>query len=144
MGQVLCCWELGAGYGHLYRLLPIVRELIRAGHQVTVVSKDPQRAQSIFEPLGTPVISAPVWSAPSRPFPLSINYSQNLFRNGYWHSPSLTQRVKGWLAVFDDSQPDFVLAEHAPTALLAARLANLPRGVTGTGFTLPPGLAPMP
>jgi UDP:flavonoid glycosyltransferase YjiC (YdhE family) len=144
MGHVLCCWELGAGYGHLYRLLPIAEALTRAGHQVSLVSKDIERAKPIFEPLGIQLLSAPVWSTPRRSFALSVNYSQNLLRNGYWHSPSLQKRVEGWLAIFNTYQPDLVIAEHAPTALLAARLADLPRGVTGTGFTMPPRLTPMP
>ena len=144
MGHILCCWELGAGYGHLYRLLPIISELLRVGHHVSIVSKDVERARRVFDTFSLETIPAPVASAPPKSFSLSQNYSENLLRNGYWHLPSLQQRLKDWLALFEAYQPDLVLAEHAPTALLAARLADLPHGVIGTGFSVPPRLIPMP
>ncbi|MDW7755895.1 MAG: hypothetical protein SCH68_12095, partial [Brevefilum sp.] len=137
MGHVLCCWELGAGYGHLYRLLPIISELLRIGHHVSLVSKDAERARLVFDTLDIEIISAPDITSPPKSFSLSQNYSQNLLRNGYWHLPSLHQRLVDWLALFAVCQPDFILAEHAPTALLAAKLTKLSRGVIGTGFTVP-------
>ena len=144
MGRVLCCWELGAGYGHLYRLLPIAEALTQAGYQVTLVTRSIERARSTFTQLEIEIFPAPSWLTPAKSFPLSLNYPQNLLRNGYWHALSLQQRLIDWLSLFDTHQPDLILAEHAPTALLAARIREIPRCVTGTGFTLPPRVTPIP
>ena len=144
MIRILCCWEIGAGYGHLYRLFPLVEELINKEIEVLIVTKDLSRTKSIFDPLGVTCFQAPSIQTPPRQFPFSINYAQNLLRNGFWHTPSLQARLREWLELFDQFQPDLILAEHAPAALLAARLAGLRRAVIGTGFTIPPSVSPMP
>ena len=43
-----------------------------------------------------------------------------------------------------DVLPVLMVAEFAPTAMLAARLAGVPVRALGTGFTLPPQEVPMP
>lgn len=90
------------------------------------------------------VVQAPGWEAPTKAHPLSQTYAQNLLRNGYWHGESFRSQLKGWLDLFASWQPDLILAEHAPSALLAARKLGLPRAATGTGFSLPPLTVPMP
>ena len=90
------------------------------------------------------VLQAPTWWTPERSFPISVNYAQNLFRNGYWYSPALTGNLKAWLNLLDIWQPDLVFADHAPTALLAAKSVGIPRAAVGSGFVLPPLLSPMP
>ena len=49
MGQIVCCWELGGGYGHIYRLLPIAKQFSLHGLQVVLVCKDSERARPDFE-----------------------------------------------------------------------------------------------
>jgi len=144
MRRILFCWELGGGYGHLYPLLPIILEFKDLGHDVVVAVKDLARAEQVFGRDEIKVLQAPMWWTPERSFPVSVNYAQNLFRNGYWYSPALTGNLKAWLNLFDIWQPDLVFADHAPTALLAARAAEIPRAAVGSGFVLPPLLSPMP
>ena len=144
MRRILFCWELGGGYGHLYPLLPFLLEFKRLGHDVGVAVKNLARAEEVFGRHEIKVLQAPTWWTPERSFPISVNYAQNLFRNGYWYSPALTGNLKAWLNLFDIWQPDLVFADHAPTALLAARSAGIPRAAVGSGFVLPPSLSPMP
>jgi UDP:flavonoid glycosyltransferase YjiC (YdhE family) len=144
MSCILCCWEIGAGFGHLFRLYPLVEGLLKNDHEVMVISTDLRRAKQVFEPLNISIFPAPANHAPYKNFSLSLNYAQNLLRNGFWHAPSLRSRLREWLDLFDTLQPDFILAEHAPGALLAARLAGLHRAAIGTGFTIPPLVSPMP
>ncbi len=49
-----------------------------------------------------------------------------------------------WSDRFRALKPDFVLTDYAPTALVSALSLGIPRGATGTGFTLPPMTTPMP
>ncbi len=111
---------------------------------VSVCSTDLPRAKVVFEPLKISPIPVPVNQAPYKNFSLSLNYAQNLLRNGFWHTPSLQSRLRQWLDLFDTFQPDVILAEHAPSALLAARLAGLKCAAIGTGFSVPPSMSPMP
>jgi UDP:flavonoid glycosyltransferase YjiC (YdhE family) len=144
MIRVLCCWELGGGFGHLFRLLPIGLELAKRGCQVIYAIRGSARAEPYLRDHAWQIVPAPVWQVPHKAHPLSQTYAQNLLRNGYWHRDSLLNQLKGWLALLETWQPDVVLAEHAPSALLAARKANLPRAAIGTGFSLPPLNVPMP
>lgn len=142
--QILVCWEIGGGLGHWYRILPLATRLRAHGFQVTVASRDPAGAAALLGPLGIPAAAAP--GPPPLPGrqPLSLNYAQNLRRNGHGDLPWLKASLAGWLELFAAIRPHLVLAEHAPTALLAAQAARLPRVAVGTGFSLPPLASPMP
>lgn len=144
MNRVLCCWELGGGFGHLFRLFPICLELAKRGCQVICAIPGVSFRGEFFQSHAYKILRAPGWQTPSKAHPLSQTYSQNLLRNGYWHRESLRNQLQGWLAIFDDVQPDIILTEHAPSALLAARKGGLPRVAMGTGFSLPPFTMPMP
>ncbi|MBI4789686.1 MAG: hypothetical protein HY782_21865 [Chloroflexi bacterium] len=144
MTRILCCWEFGGGYGHLFRLRPIGEALAERGSQVIYALRDVERGRPILEGHAADIVQAPVWHVPPRAHPLSQTYAQNLWRNGYWHGESLKNQLQGWLALFDAYRPDLILAEHAPSALLAARKAGLPRAAIGTGFSLPPLTSPIP
>lgn len=144
MKRILFCWELGGGYGHLYPLFPFIAEFKRFGHDVVAAVKDLSRAEQVFGRHDIKVLQAPAWSVPERSFPVSVNYAQNLLRNGYWYVPALTGNLKAWLNLFDIWLPDLVFANHSPTALLAARSVGIPRAAVGSGFILPPPLSPMP
>ena len=142
--RILFCWELGGGRGHLYRILPLARKLTARGSVVGCALPDKDHYIPANELEGLNVLAGPVLRPPPRKFSLSQNYSQNLLGNGYWHQDSLYAGLSEWLALFERFQPDIVIAEHAPTALLAARKAGLTRAVIGTGFSVPPLSSPMP
>jgi hypothetical protein len=52
--------------------------------------------------------------------------------------------VRAWRGLLDIADADAVLADHAPTALLAARGGRAARIVIGTTFTAPPPVNPTP
>ena len=45
MSGILCVWELGAGYGHLGRLLPVALQLRERGHEVVFALRDLTHAE---------------------------------------------------------------------------------------------------
>src|SRR5690606_26061110 len=49
-----------------------------------------------------------------------------------------------WRGVMDLAEPDLVLADYAPTALLAAAYLGIPRLSIGNGFAVPPQRSPWP
>lgn len=102
------------------------------------------RGPQVFSPSGIDVLELEVPQAPARPFPVSVNYSANLLRNGYWHRETVSRRIESWRDVVSTLQPDLLFCDHAPSALLATRGMRVARAAMGTGFTMPPLSSPMP
>lgn len=118
--------------------------LIQRGFRVSAVVPESSQGRRMLHPIGIQVIDAPVTKAPNGSFPLSINYTANLLRNGYWHSPTVSQRIGEWQRLLTHLQPSILICDHSPAALLASRDAAYPRAALGNGFTLPPRVSPMP
>jgi UDP:flavonoid glycosyltransferase YjiC (YdhE family) len=144
MPHVVFAWEIGSGLGHLIPIAALGDAFRRRGHHVTAIVPNIERSRQVLSPLGIDVVELPSHRAPPRSFPLSINYSANLLRNGFWHGPTVASRVETWRGLLNRLEPDFLFCDHAPGALLASRGANYARAAIGTGFTLPPLSTPMP
>ncbi len=144
MSRILFCWELGGGLGHLYPLIPLYLELRNRGHEVLWAVPPGANAEDLRMQYGLSMLRAPRWERPPASLPLSVNYSDNLIRNGYGCAGGLEVRLKGWRALVDVCRPDLVVADHAPSALLAAMAMGVPRVAIGTGYCVPPLTRPMP
>jgi UDP:flavonoid glycosyltransferase YjiC (YdhE family) len=144
MPHVVFAWEIGSGLGHLTPIAALGEAFRRRGHRVTAIVPNVERSRRLLAPLGIEVVELPLHPAPPRAFPISINYTANLLRNGFWHGPTVASRVETWRALLNRLEPDFLICDHAPGALLASRDAEYPRAAMGTGFTLPPLSTPMP
>jgi UDP:flavonoid glycosyltransferase YjiC (YdhE family) len=138
--RVLVAWELGAGYGHVMNLLPLLRAFAAAGWEAVVAARQP----APFEAAGFRSLQAPKAVRSPAGF-AALNLSAILLDHGYGSTDALAPLVAGWRRLFDDTRADLICAEYAPTALLAARLAGVPSVVFGMGFYLPPlAAAPSP
>lgn len=144
MLHIVFAWEIGSGYGHLLPMAALGERLVQRGFRVSAVVPVSSQGRRMLEPMGIQVIDAPVTKAPNGSFPLSINYTANLLRNGYWHSQTVSQRIGDWQRLLAYLQPNLLICDHAPAALLASRDAAYPRAALGNGFTLPPRDTPMP
>lgn len=151
MARFLVAWELGGGMGHLMRLAPVVRALHARGHELHLVLRDLSGVDAALPDLaGQPRLQlwqAPIWLAALRGMPAPACYAELLFRAGYLDARRLLALVRGWHILLTAIAPDLLLADHAPTALLAARgLRGRPirRALLCNGFFVPPALQPMP
>ena len=144
MSRILIAWELGGGYGHLASLAPFARRLIERGHQVYLALRDLSRAELMLGGLGCTLLQAPIRQQIQVGLHSASTYSELLALVGYLDGPGMTGLIKAWRGLFDLVRPDVLIAEHAPTALLAARGLNLHRVVIGNGFVCPPPTRPMP
>jgi len=145
MRHIVIAWELGGYLGHMFRILPIATRLRDAGYKVSFILGDLSRVEPVIGKMGFDVVQAPVWLPKARKLPdPPVSYAEILQHFGYLSEPGLMGLVKGWRKLFEWMQPDLVLFDYAPTALLASHNLNFPRAIIGTGFFTPPPIHPTP
>lgn len=135
---------MGGGIGHLYRMLPICAEFLKQGCEVIWAIPELNHAQQFIQQPNSSFVQSPVWDLPPQSLSYSQNYGENLLKNGYLYANSLRKHINDWGSLMESHQPDLVVAEHAPTALIASRYKGIPHVAIGTGFTVPPMSNPMP
>lgn len=143
MAKVLMAWELGAGYGHLAPLLTLARPLQQAGHELSFVVRDVVAAEAVLAGSSIPCYPAPANFHPTGGADLH-SYPQILLRTAFNREDELCARVRAWRSLFQVLRPDVLVADHAPTALLAARGADIACVIAGNGFVVPPDVSPLP
>jgi UDP:flavonoid glycosyltransferase YjiC (YdhE family) len=145
MERIVFAWELGGGLGHIQRILPIARKLKEKNHEVICVMKDFINADKIMGEYGIKVMQAPVWHEKVKNrIENTFSYADTLYNHGYLIKGRLQSMVSAWRCLFESIDPDFLIADHAPTALIAARGAELKVALCGTGFCNPPLRNPIP
>lgn len=142
--RLLVCWELGGGLGHVRRVATLMHELRRRGHELFFASKDVVSAHDVLGDESVPVVPAPISFRGARDLPPAASYPEVLLRVGYRDPGNLSGLIRAWRDLFALTNPDAIIAEHAPTALLAAQVEDIRRIGIGTGFFLPPSGNPMP
>ena len=123
--------------------LPLARELRQAGHEVHWVVTQPAIAGELLASEGFAWIAAPTVAESMRPGP-PLTYADILLRFGYADPRALFGLTGGWRETMRLTGAELVLADHAPTALLAARSLGLPVMLFSNGFTAPPRHSPLP
>jgi UDP:flavonoid glycosyltransferase YjiC (YdhE family) len=136
--RILIACELGEGEGPSGRLLPLANALRGRGHSVRLAVRQPDR----FRPHD--VRLAPAWQAPPPPGFLASCFPDILWHAGYATVEALFDLVTAWRDLLAASEPDLLIADFAPTAMLAARTAGVPVAACGDGYALPPLTDPMP
>lgn len=142
MAHILLTWEMGLNLGHLKPLSWLAEAFEQRGHRVSFAVRDADRARQLL-PEAT-VFQTPLPKPLPNPKPSLLNYTDILHRHGYDTPGELPSALTAWLQLFNDQKPDLIVADHAPTALLAARCAGLPKVPFGIGFLIPPRQSPMP
>jgi UDP:flavonoid glycosyltransferase YjiC (YdhE family) len=143
MASILYAWEFGAALGHIGTFLPIAKTLREHGHTVNWVVTHPHQASRLLRQAGFDWMQAPVRPEQRRDGP-PLNYGDILLRFGYADSDDLLGLVVAWRTLLQLTNAQVVLADHAPTAILAARTMGIPVMLFGSGFFAPPQLHPTP
>ena len=157
MARFHLCWELGGGLGHAGRLKVLAEALLARGHHVSISLRDLAQAHALFSGLHgaspgapglqtvngpalcVPPLQAPVWLHRTEGLPPNhASHAEILLTAGYLQAGPLAGMVAGWRAMFSLLQPDVVVADYAPTAILAARSMGLRSASVGSAFSMPP------
>lgn len=144
MARVLIAWELGEAFGHLARCLRLAQGLVARGHGVTLALKDVRLPATQRLAPGITVLPAPLTPQAAAGSSPPVNYADVLRVSGFADARDVAARLNAWRGMFALARPDVLVADHAPTALLAARLAEIPHLAIGNGFAIPPAVSPWP
>ncbi len=144
MATIALNWELGSDYGHIGRFLPIAQALRARGHRPVMLLRDISRADEMLSPHGLEYLQAPLWLPAVKGLPPPINFTESLFLFGFLQPAGLLSIARAWRQLWRLLQPELMIFDHAPTALLAARGLGIPRLITGNSFALPPRVSPLP
>jgi UDP:flavonoid glycosyltransferase YjiC (YdhE family) len=143
MKTILYCWELGAGFGHLLRIKPVLIRFMKMGGRVVVMTPDIAKTANTFHSENIQFLQSPIHQTslvpriePIRSFP------QILFNHGFGNHNELFAKVNAVRYLMDSVSPHLVICDHAPLTLLALRTRNIPKITIGCGFCSPADHAP--
>ena len=143
MSNLLYAWEFGANFGHIAAFLPLARALRQRGHEVRWAVSQTGPAARLLAQEGFSWLQAPCCQEMPRNGP-PLSYNDILLRFGYANSEDLLGLVVAWRELLRFCGAQAVLADHAPTAILAARTLGIPVVLFSTAFCVPPRQQPLP
>jgi UDP:flavonoid glycosyltransferase YjiC (YdhE family) len=141
MAVVLMANELGAGLGHITRLVPVARALAARGHQPVFVLRDLVAAAPAFEQEDFPLLPAPHWPGRRYPKRQTRTFACILADKGWAEPRVLLPQLRGWEQILDRLSPDLIVGDYCPALTLAAYGVK-PLVLLGDSFTLPPAHLP--
>ncbi len=146
MATIIGICELGGYLGHISKISSLLQRLHALGHQVVAVLPDISFV-AFMEAQEPPI---PYVLGPKLPMPAfktsrdPVNLSEVLLCAGLGTDSVLTPCANLWRQLLLLLKADLILADYAPTPLLAARTLGVPAVVLGTGFSVPPPVSPLP
>jgi len=143
-------WELGAGEGHLARMVPIVRALRERGWTVIAAVRDVARARSILGPVGGcagpgrfVLGQAPIFLHRAPVSGACASLGEILSITGFGDAKLIAPVLRAWISLLERFKPDVAISDAAPTLNVAAR-GRAPVVTIGNGWTIPPEMDPLP
>ena len=143
MSRLFYAWEFGANLGHVGAFLPLARALRQRGHEVCWALSQTGSAARLLESEGYTWLQAPSCPEATRAGP-PLSYNDILLRFGYANGEDLLGLVVAWRDLMRSTGAQAVLADHAPTAILAARTLEIPVVLFSSAFCVPPRQRPLP
>jgi UDP:flavonoid glycosyltransferase YjiC (YdhE family) len=137
-------WEFGAGLGHVARLRPIAAALQERGFRISFGLRQTGATGAL--PSDWPVWAAAVPGAAAVPDRLRepATFADILYNDGLTVTAERRGAIRAWRTLYDTLQPDLLVCDFAPYALLASQGLRMPRVLLGTGFACPPDQVPLP
>jgi len=127
------------GLWHAGLLARVARALEARGARCVFALADPVLARLALGPVDS-VVPAPVYVPTGGVVPTGVSTKTfaDILGGCGWHAPQVIGALmQSWDALLALIRPDVLVADHAPTLLLAAR-GRVPRVTVGLGFTSPP------
>jgi UDP:flavonoid glycosyltransferase YjiC (YdhE family) len=140
--KIMISWELGGNYGHLTRHIAFAQSMRQRGHTVLFVVRDTAIADSILQPHGLAYMPAPQparWHGGTNAM---RSYADILRFHGLGELSTATPLFEAWQKIFEQFQPDLLVPDHSPAALIVAQCLKITSLEVATGFERPPDTMP--
>ena len=145
MARVAFAWELGGEFGHVMSCAALAHGLDLRGHRIAFMFRELRQLSVVPEAKGYDIFQAP--RSPREGEGVSnmpASYADIMLGCGFADPRELLGLVAGWRSLLERWKPDLVVADFAPTSLLAARTLGLTCVTYGNGFFIPPRRTPLP
>ena len=143
MATYLFTWELGFGLGHLVNVRPLAEGLSARGHRIALALRDLSRATAVFRGKSIEHWQAPCKTRATKQIVPTLSFAHILYDAGFSDLDEMAGMCEGWRSIFRAVDPDVIVFDHSPTALLAARPFRAKRVTLGTGFFCPLDESPL-
>ncbi|MFT5504705.1 MAG: hypothetical protein ACI8XC_002422 [Gammaproteobacteria bacterium] len=142
MAKVLFTWECGGGYGHLTRYRDLITNLQLQGHEAYFVVRNLQSAIKVYPNQDLRLLSAPLPLKNKKTHHRVMqpsSYLDVLVNQCFDDQESLEARIRVWLSIFKAINPQLIIFDHSPTALMAFKIFSSSQCiVVGDAFAVPP------
>ena len=143
--RILYAWELGANFGHISMVVETMRPMVGKA-ALLFAAQNPVSVRKFETDVPFTLLQAPICpeieSGDSKG--VGKSYADVLRHVGWAEVPVLAALDEAWGSLLDEVRPDVLVAQAAPTALLAARGRNVKIAILGAGYDAPPRATPMP
>ncbi len=138
--RILFANELGGGLGHAHRLAPWVHALSERGARPVCALRDVVAPAAGLLGANTRLLQAPILlRAPLDKRAAPGSYAEILLAAaGFGNPQTLARLVQAWLDLMDLCETQILVADFAPTAMLAARIRGIACVHLGDGYTVAP------
>lgn len=123
----------------------LISRLIAQGHEIHFAMRSLHKAYDIFRDNGV------IWHQAPYILPRNVNvvmpidsYTKIIHNAGYDTPGRLAGMITAWQNLYTLINPDLIVFDYSPTAMLAARNNRAKTIAIGTGFHLPPKTHPLP
>ncbi len=145
MRRVAFCWEAGGGHGHIFRMLLLATELRRGGVEPVFIVKDIGSGTRRVVENGYRLLQAPLPPRQNGAQNITVNnFADILLGQGFNSADTLSSLLKAWRDTVELIAPELIIADFAPTALLATKTMAIPQVIYGNPFGAPPPRSPFP
>jgi UDP:flavonoid glycosyltransferase YjiC (YdhE family) len=144
VARIAFAWELGSSIGHVLSCAGLARALHARGHAIAFIFRELRALALVPEAEAYDVFQAPRSPREAQEGGVPASYADVLLGVAYRDAPELATLLGAWRTLLGKWRPDLVVADFAPTALLAAGSLGLARATYGNGFFTPPRLSPLP
>ena len=144
MARIAFAWELGGELGHSMACNSLARAMRARGHHIGFMFRELHGLSHLPSLEAHDVFQAPVSVSEGHGQPVPASFADILIGSGYDRPQHLAGLLAGWFALLGRWKPDLLVADFAPTALLAARVMGLRCVAYSNGFSVPPRLTPLP
>lgn len=142
--KVLFAWEVGRNFGHVTQIAGIAAALAKKRAKIFMALQNPEGAAQFAQGFNYKLLQAPYKPVNPKRGHVPLNFAGDLIPCGYDKPETIAALVKCWRDMFDLAAPDVLVAQAAPTALLAARGRKIKTVQIGRGYDVPPLDTPMP